>query len=45
MRDGCWQYKFKTYEQSIWSYKFKDVDGDILEKLNRLGMAFETGRS
>lgn len=38
MRDGRWQYKVETFKQSAWSYKPKDVDGQINEKLNRLGM-------
>ena len=38
MRDGRWQYKVETFKQSMWSYKPKDVDGQISERLNRLGM-------
>ena len=38
MRDGRWQYKVETFKQSVWSYKPKDVDGQISERLNRMGM-------
>lgn len=38
MRDGRWQYKVETFKQSVWSYKPKNVDGQISERLNRLGM-------
>lgn len=38
MRDGRWQYKVEIFKQSAWSYKTKDVDSQISERLNRLGM-------
>ena len=38
MRDNIWQYKVETYKQSVWSYKPKNVDSEISEKLNRLGL-------
>ena len=38
MRDGRWQYKVETFKQSVWSYKPKDIDGQISERLNRMGM-------
>ncbi|WP_026942974.1 DUF4177 domain-containing protein [Hellea balneolensis] len=38
MRDGKWHYKVETYKQSVWSYKPKNVDAQISERLNRLGM-------
>ena len=38
MRDARWQYKVESFKQSAWSYKPKDIDAQISEKLNRLGM-------
>lgn len=38
MRDGRWQYKVETFKHSVWSYKPKEIDSQISEKLNRLGM-------
>lgn len=38
MRDVKWQYKVETFKQSAWSYKPKDVDAQISERLNRLGL-------
>ncbi len=38
MRDGRWQHKVETFKQNMWSYKSKDVDAQMSERLNRLGM-------
>ena len=38
MRDARWQYKVETFKQSPWSYKPEKIDGQISERLNRLGM-------
>ena len=38
MQTRKWQYKVETFKQSVWGFKPKEIDSEINDRLNRLGM-------